>query len=429
MKRIYLDFAATTPLDPAVGRAMEPYLYEEFGNPSSLHSFGQKAIAAIDKAREMFARELNANFREIIFTGSATEANNLGFRGVIKGIRKQELGIRQKKFTPRIIISAIEHESIRETAKDLEREGVEVIEIPVSREGLVDVQKLKNALNERTVLVSVMYANNEIGTVQPISAIGKIITDFRKQIADSKEPRAPLAIGHWPIFHTDAAQAFQFLDCDVQFLGVDLMTLSAHKIYGPKGVGALYMRRIVNSELRSVNNSQLPTPTSQFLSPVITGGGQEFGLRSGTENVAEIVGFGHAARRAGELRVREGARLGGLCEKLWKGIIKKYPRATLNGVSAKRFTRHSSLALPNILSVRFSDLEAEALLVRLDIMGLAASAGPACSSRSLEVSNVLQAIGLTPKQARETIRFSLGRTTKEKDVAHALSLLTQVFRR
>ncbi len=259
MEHIYLDYAATTPVHPRVLRAMEPYFSERFGNAGSLHSFGQEAIAAIDRSRETIANAIGAQFREIIFTGSATEANNLALRGSIRGLTQTVRGLTQKniktttqKFSvshrevsvslqPRLIISAVEHESILETARDLENDGTEVIIIPVDRHGIVDLKKLKSALNERTILVSVMYANNEIGTIQPIAKISEIIRNFREELRIKnnelrKRKKASFII---PLFHVDAVQALQFLDCNTQDLGIDLMTLSAHKIYGPKGIGGL----------------------------------------------------------------------------------------------------------------------------------------------------------------------------------------------
>src|SRR3989344_3791452 len=257
MKSIYLDYAASTPVDPRVAAAMSPYFTNIFANPNSLHHFGQEASRAVFVSRQTIARSLGADYRDIIFTGSATEANNLALRGSIKRIMnnampagRQELRIKK----PRIITTAIEHESVLETCRDLEKEGVEVIYIPVNKEGIVDLKKLKSALNDRTVLVSVMYANNEIGTIQPIDKISEIIRHFRESRIKNQESRKadskfkiPACRQAWhnslfPLFHTDAVQAFQYLDCNVKNLGVDLMTLSAHKIYRPKGIGALYVR-------------------------------------------------------------------------------------------------------------------------------------------------------------------------------------------
>ncbi|MDP2598477.1 MAG: cysteine desulfurase family protein [Candidatus Liptonbacteria bacterium] len=306
MEKIYLDYAASTPVDPRVFEAMRPYFTEKFGNPGSLHSFGQEAIAAVDKSRETIAKALGADFREVIFTGSATEANNLALRGVIKRFEYRISNIEY----PRIIISAIEHESVLETARDLEREGIEVVYLPVDRRGVVDLEKLKEALNERTVLVSIMHANNEIGTAQPLFEIHRIIEDFKKR--NSSIPQ----FLNCPLLHSDCAQAFQFLDCDVDALGVDLMTLSAHKIYGPKGIGALYVRQ------GKEKNVKLPDSRFQILDSIATGGGQEFGLRSGTENVPLIVGFAKAVELAIAVREKEARRIGDLRDRFWAELKK-----------------------------------------------------------------------------------------------------------
>ena len=286
--KIYLDYAATTPVDPAVLRAMRPYFSEKFGNAGSLHSFGQEAISALDVARETIAASIGADFREIIFAGSATEANNLAIRGVVDKLKI----INSKLQKPRIIVSAIEHESILETARDLEKKGVDVVYLPVSKTGIVDLKKLATSLNKNTVLVSVMYANNEIGTVQPIKKIAEVIREFKKD--------------HPILFHTDASQAFQFLDCSVAELGVDLMTISSHKIYGPKGAGALYIK----------GSNKKSTANDLSLIPQITGGGQEFGARSGTENIPAIVGFAKAAKLIARSRQVENKRIAELRDRI-----------------------------------------------------------------------------------------------------------------
>jgi cysteine desulfurase len=468
MRNIYLDYAATTPLDPAVRRVMEPYFFEKYGNPSSLHVFGQEAIAAVDKARETVAKRIGAGFREVIFTGSATEANNLALRGSIRGFtqitrRLTQMGIRENSRSirehprPRFIISAIEHESVRETAHDLEKEGVEVVEIPVNREGVFDLKKLEEALDGRTVLVSVMYGNNEVGTIQPIAEIGEIIRNFRNSKSETRNPKqipstksqnskhlgnSNLDIvskfgfrdSDFPLLHSDAVQAFQFLDCDVEKLGVDLMTLSAHKIYGPKGVGALYVRQATSDKRQEVRGFMSYVAVS--MSPVLTGGGQEFGLRSGTENVPGIVGFAEAARIAARMRAKEAKRIGELRDMLWREIQTMCPKAEMNGVSSGKFrvargasliTHHSSLTLPNILNVYFPGYPAEELLMKLDRAGIAASAGPACSSRVAEPSRVLRALGHSEKRARQSIRFSLGRFTTVDEMKRALTAIREVL--
>jgi cysteine desulfurase len=387
MKRIYLDYAATTPVDPAVLRTMQPYFTEKFGNPGSLHSFGQEAIAAIDRSRETIAKLIGAEFREIIFTSSATEANNLALRGIIKKAR-------QKILRPRIIISAIEHESMLETAHDLERDGVEVIYVSVSRQGIIDLKKLKASLDERTVLVSIMYANNETGTMQPVAEIAKMIGEVKNK-----------KLGY-PLFHTDAAQAFQFLNCNVQELGVDLMTLSSHKIYGPKGAAALYIR----------GNSG--KTQDAILHPLTLGGGQEYGLRSGTENVPAVVGFAKAAELAVAVRAKESKRIEKLRTHFWRGIKKIYPKAELNDGESLSVQR-----LPSILSVYFPAHAAQDLLTKFDIAGLAASSGSACRSRAFESSYVIEALGYPKSRARSSVRFSLGRPTTAGEIAEALKIM------
>jgi cysteine desulfurase len=406
-KHIYLDYAATTPVDPAVFDAMLPYLSTItnnpstglFGNPGSLHSYGQQASGAVFIARQMIAKELNCHYSEVVFTGSATEANNLALRGALKAYGLQLTADGQKKGRSRIIISAIEHESVLATAKDLEKDGVEVVVIPVSKDGVVDLKKLKAALNERTVLVSVMYANNEIGTIQPITEIAKIIRDFR---ASSAIGNKPLAI-RYPLLHTDAVQAFQYLECDVQELGVDLLTLSAHKIYGPKGIGALCVRSQPVSKLSTTNYP---------LSTILTGGGQESGLRSGTENVPCIVGFAKAVGLAVMDREDEAVRVTKLRDQAWVCIKKLFPKAVLNGSIHGRLPNNLNFHLPGVLG--------EQLLVALDMQGVAVSSGSACTARSTNPSHVVLALGYDEKRAKNSVRISLGRMTTKKEITDFL---------
>ncbi len=412
---------------------MRPYFSLTFGNPGSLHSFGQEAIAALDRGRETIAAVLGADFREIIFTGSATEANNLALRGAIKVFKAH-----YPRVIPKIIISTIEHESILETAEDLKIEGVEMVYLPVQEEGLVDLKKLESLLDERTVLVSVMYANNEIGTVEPIVEISKIISDFKNsQIslpsaamrpsghglpaqrggAQGASPARPLAgrpsgsqegkFGWpYPLFHTDASQAFQFLDCGVKKLGVDLMTISAHKIYGPKGIGALYMREMAKAAI----------------SPIITGGGQEFSLRSGTENIPLIVGFAKAVELIQKNKERETRRLCELSEYFLEGLKKIYTRTELNGPKEK------GERLPNILNIYFPDYEAEDLFLKFDLRGLAVSIGSACRSRSVGPSYVLRALGLTGDRIKKSLRISFGRPTTKSEIDKGLQIIKIILK-
>lgn len=387
MQRIYLDYAASTPVDPVVLKAMRPYFSKIFGNPGSLHREGQKASAAVFKARVQIAKLIGARYSQIIFTGSATEANNLALRGVVQAIRHRVPRIKK----PRIIVSSIEHESVLETAADLGGERAEIVFLPVSKDGLVNLKKLKDSLNERTVLVSVMYANNEIGSIQPVAEIGKIIREFRKK--DSV----------LPLFHSDAVQALQYLDCDVNNLCVDFMTFSAHKVYGPKGIGALY---IENPEL---------------IRPTITGGGQEEGLRSGTENTASIVGFAKALEFVVLRRSEEAKRVSALTKSFWDGIEKICPKARLNGPAI------GPGRLSNNLNVAFPGVKAEDMLVKLDLMGIAASTGSACRSRAAEPSPALSALGLGGKIVSSSLRFTLGRPTSNQEIDKTLKVVKNIL--
>lgn len=398
MKKIYFDYAASTPVAKEVLKTMLPYFSEKYGNPGSLHSFGQEAMAAVDASRETVAKAVGADFREVVFTGSATEANNLALRGVIKQfkIRNSELEIK-----PKLIVSAIEHESVLDTAHDLEREGVEVVVLPVDQKGIVDLGKLESELNERTVLVSVMYVNNEIGVVEPISEISKIISNFRNSKFKIKNSKIEAA---YPLFHTDAAQALMYFDCDVKKLGVDLMTLSGQKVYGPKGVGAL-----------CVKNSLIQN--TKYLVPIVTGGGQEFGLRSGTENVAAVAGFGKAAELAAQSRVKNAKRVEGL-KKYFLGRLKKMD---------KKIETNGEPGAPHILNVYFPEEYTGDLLVKLDRAGVAASAGSACSARAFTPSHVLSAMGLPEERVRGSVRFSFGIQTTKSEINEAIRRIGKIL--
>lgn len=394
MKSIYLDHAATTPVDPRVLQSMLPYMSQEFGNPGSLHSFGQKASGALFSARQMIAGAIGAKYEEVIFTGSATEANNLALGGVMRRYVSEAIKAKAKSLMPRLIISAIEHESILKTAQDLARDGADVVIVPVSKEGVVDVKKLKSALNNRTALVSVMMANNETGVIQPIAEIAKIVREFRGN-------------GAWPLMHTDAVQAFNYLKCDVNELGVDLMTLSAQKIYGPKGVGCLYVRSGKKGNFKTYP-----------IDAVITGGGQEQGLRSGTENVAGAVGFAKAVELAEVMREKEAARLLKLRNACVSGIKKVWPGAKLNGGSKERLANNINMYLP--------DKSAEEIIVALDLQGIAVSSGSACTARSPEASHVLLAMGASKEVAKNSVRITLGRQTNKQELAALLAALKKL---
>ncbi len=392
MKPIYLDYAASTPVDPRVLEAMLPYFSQQFGNPGSLHSFGQVASAAIFAARQTVAKALNAHYSEIVFTASATEANNLAIKGALKASGKK-----------RIVISAIEHESVLLTAYELKKDGYDVVVIPVSKQGVVNVKKLKEALNEDTAIVSVMYENNEVGSVQPVAEIARIVKEFRASLPANQLTKQPR---NYPLLHTDAVQAYQYIQCDVQALGVDLLTLSAQKVYGPKGIGALYVR----SAMKGVN--RLYPITSG-----INGAGQEQGLRAGTENVPAIVGFGKAVELVEVLRGKEAARIAALRDELWKGIKKIFPKVQLNGPENR---------LPNNLNVYFPGVSGEQLIVALDLQGIAVSSGSACAARSIDPSHVLSAMGCDTVRAKNSLRFSLGRMTTKAEIAATLKVLSEI---
>ncbi len=379
MPKIYLDYAATAPCDPKVIRAMSGYFKKDFGNPSSIHGFGQKARGAIDEARKTLADFLACDSQEIVFTGSATEADNLAIFGIVNAAKIQK---------PHIITSQIEHPAVLEPCRELEKRGAEVTYLPVDKDGIVQVQELKKALKSNTVLVSIMYANNEIGTIQPIQEIGAIIK--------KTNPKT--------LFHTDAVQALNYLDCDVKKLGVDLLTLSSHKIYGPKGVGALYIKR--------------GTP----IEPIIYGGGHERGLRSGTENVAGIVGLGQAIKEIQNPKSKiQNIRIRQFKDKLIKTILRTIPGARLNGSLVSR--------LPNNVNISFDGAEGEAMVVSLDQKGVACSTGSACSSGSLEPSHVLLALGLSEETAHGSLRLTLGRGTTAQEIEKVLKILPAIIQK
>lgn len=372
MKRIYMDYASTTPTDPRVLKVMLPYFSKKFGNTMSLHSFGQEAKKALEDAREKVARLMNAKSGNVIFTSSATEANNLALKGI--AFANREKG-------KHIIISSIEHHCVLESASWLEKQGFEVTYLPVDRFGLVDVAKVEEAIRKDTILVSIMHANNEIGTIEPIEEIGKICK--KKGV----------------YFHTDAAQSYGKIPVDVDKMNVDLLTASSHKMYGPKGAAALYVREGTKIE------------------PLLHGGGHEFGLRSSTVNVAAIVGFGEAAEIAKKEMKNEAKRLIKLRDKLIKGVL-KIENSHLNGHPTKR--------LPNNANFWFDFIEGESLVAYLDMKGVAASTGSACSSESLEPSHVLLAIGLKPHEAQGSLRLSLGRWTTREEVDYVLEVLPEI---
>jgi cysteine desulfurase len=374
--RIYLDYNATTPVDPAVLDAMLPYFAENFGNASSIHSPGQRARGAVDGARASVAALLGAKPSEIVFTSGGTESDNLALFGVVAA--SQEL-------RKHIITTAIEHHAVLNAAQALEKLGVEVTYIPVGREGIADPEDIRRALKPETILISLMHANNELGTIQPIAEIGRIAA-----AADV-------------LFHCDAVQSAGKLPLDVNSLGVDLLSISAHKIYGPKGVGALYARS--------------GTP----LEPQFHGGHHERDRRPGTENVPGIVGMGKAAELARKNLMTDCARITALRNRLEDALLASCSDARVNGNRAQRVS--------NTSNVSFHAAGGEALVIALDLQGIACSTGAACSSGAVGPSHVLMAIGLSPDEARSSLRFSLGRATTPEEVDQAIATIPQAVER
>lgn len=376
MKRIYLDYAATTPTHPDVIVAMQPYFADKFGNPSSIHGFGQEAKAALEKARSQVASLINARPEEIVFTSGGTEADNAALHGVLYANKDKK---------NHIITTKIEHHAVLETCHFLEKQGFAVTYVGVDKFGLVDPEEIKKAITDKTALVSVMHANNELGTIEPLLEISKIVKE------------------QGVLFHTDAVQTVGAIEVDVNKLGVDLLSLSGHKFYGPKGIGALYVRK------------------GTKLIPFIRGGGQERRRRASTENIPGIVGLGVAAELAlRELDQRKNHLLP-LRDKLAEGILAKIPDAFLNGHLTKR--------LPKTVSVTIKFVEGESMLLNLDFEGIAASTGSACSSGSLEPSHVLIAVGISPEQAHGSVRFTLGRLTSEEDIDKVLEVFPNIVQK
>lgn len=375
MRRIYMDHAATTPVRPEVLEAMLPYFSTEFGNASSVYSWGRSARQALDRARDTVGQLLGAEAGEIVFTASGSEAANLA----IKGVAWADQGRGRH-----IITSAIEHHAVLDTVLWLEKQGFEVTILPVDELGLVSPEQVQQALRPDTILVSIMHANNEVGTIQPISQIGAIVRE------------------HGARFHTDAVQTAGVLEIDVDQLNVDLLSLSAHKFYGPKGVGALYVRKGVR------------------LNPLIHGGAQEKRRRAGTENVAGVVGLAKALELAQENREEENARLARMRDRLIQGL-QEIPHTRINGSLEHR--------LPNNVNVCFEFIEGESLLLNLDLRGIAASSGSACTSGSLDPSHVLLAMGLSHEIAHGSLRLTLGRDNSEADVDYLLQELPEIVQR
>jgi len=377
-QKIYLDYAATTPVDPRVLRAMLPYFSEKFGNTMSLHSFGQEAKQALEESRGEIADLMGAKPNEIIFTSSATESNNLALKGI--ALARRSLG-----GGGHIIISSIEHPCIMESAKWLEAQGFEVTRIKVDKYGQISPADIEKAIRRDTILVSTIHASNEMGTIQPIEEIGRVCK------------------GKGVYFHTDAAQSFGKIPINVNKINIDLLSASSHKMYGPKGAACLFVREGTKIE------------------PLLHGGGHEAGLRSSTINVPAIVGFAKACKICEKEMINESQRLIKLRDKLIKGILGKIKDARLNGHPKKR--------LPNNSNFSFSFIEGESLVIQLDLLGVAASTGSACSSAKLEPSHVLLAIGLKHEQAHGSLRLTLGRWTKESEINYVLRVLPGVIKK
>jgi len=376
MRRVYLDHNATTPVAPEVLAAMLPYFSEEYGNASSIHTFGQHARGAVEEARESVAELLGGRPAEIVFSSGGTESNNhaiFGAVGAVHGGPKH------------VITSAIEHSAVLDPCSALEKRGVVVTVLPVDREGVVNPEDVRRAIRPETVLITIMLANNELGTIEPLEEIGKIAAQTGVTL------------------HTDAVQAAGKIPIDVKKLGVHLLSISAHKLYGPKGVGALYVRK------------------GTRLEPLLYGGHSERDRRPGTEDVSSIAGLGKAAELALTHMKEEGRRIAALRDRLENGLLERIPHARVNGYRARRTPNTTNLTLPFI--------EGESMVIALDLKGLACSTGAACSSGSVEPSHVLTAIGLAPEDARATLRLSLGHQTTDEEIDFALDTIPPVIDR
>ncbi|AET66643.1 cysteine desulfurase NifS [Desulfosporosinus orientis DSM 765] len=377
MRRVYLDHSATTPVDPEVAALMMTYYTEKYGNPSSVHGFGREVKQALEQARTQVADLIGASPNEITFTSGGTEADNLAILGTAEALRSKG---------KHIITSCIEHHAVLETCEHLEKSGFDLTVIPADEEGIVSVDELRKAIRQDTILISIMHANNEVGSIQPIAEIGKIARE------------------HGIVFHVDAVQSLGKIPINVEEMNVDLLTVSSHKIYGPKGVGALYIRKGVR------------------IVPLVHGGGQERKRRSGTENTPGIIGFGKACELAGQRMEEDARHQRKLRDKLMNGITKGIEFVKVNGpVGESR--------LPNNLNVSIRYVEGESLLLSLDMLGIAASSGSACTSGSLDPSHVLLSMGLTHEIAHGSLRFTLGRQNTEEDIDYVLEQLPKIVER
>jgi len=378
MRHVYLDYNATTPVDPRVLDAMLPYFSADFANASSIHTPGQQARAAVETARERVAALIGAKPQEIVFTSGGTESDNHAIFGVAQPVLAVRASSSSTK-APHIITTTIEHEAVLNSCQALEQQGAAVTYLPVDRQGQIAPENVRAAVRPETTLITIMQANNELGTVQPLEEIGRI------------------ARQHKIYFHTDAVQSAGKIPVDVSALNVDLLALSGHKLYAPKGVGALYIR------------------SGTRVSQLLYGGHHQRGARPGTENVAGIVGLGKAAEIARRDLVHDAKHLESLRLKLEEGLLARIPDIKVNATSAPR--------IPNTSNIMFAGIEGEALVIALDLQGLACSVGAACSSGAVEPSHVLTAIGLSPEEAKSSLRFSLGRRTTESEIDFALEVI------
>jgi cysteine desulfurase len=372
----YMDHSATSPVDPEVLEAMLPYFTSNFGNASTLYTLGREARAAMENARNQVASLISAKPEEVYFTSGGTESDNIAIKGTVSRLQKKG---------NHIITSSIEHPAVDETCKYLEKNGYQVTYLPVGEDGIVKITDFEEAIEDETILITIMHANNEIGTIQPITEIGKLARE--KGI----------------IFHTDAVQTVGKIPVNVEELNVDLLSISAHKLYGPKGIGALYIKKGVRVD------------------PLLHGGGHERGIRPGTENVAGIVGLGKACQIAEENLDKNIEYVTLLREKLIKGVLETIEQSYLNGHPTKR--------LPNNANFRFSSIEGESLILQLDAKGIAASTGSACSSKKLEPSHVLMAIGLEEVDAHGSLRITLGKENTEEDIDYTINAIKEVVER
>lgn len=381
MKNIYLDYNATTPIDPRVLEEMMPYLSENYGNPSSIHSFGRKGKEALDKAREQVSQLISASPKEIVFTSGGSEAANFAIKSTARSLLREK--------GSHIVTTRVEHECVLESLKFLEKEGFQVTYLGVNSDGLIDLEELKEAITDETILVSCMYANNETGVIFPIDKIAEIVKE------------------RGVIFHTDAVQAAGKIDIDLEEIPADLLSISAHKFYGPKSVGALFIRNSFSQQIS--------------LTPLIHGGGQERGKRSGTENIPGIVGLGSASDIASNEMRQDESRIIELRDQLFQSITQDIEGVKLNGILERQ--------LWNTLNLSFEGVEGESLSMNLDIEGVAVSTGSACSEGTVDPSHVLSAMGLSKGEAASSVRISLGRFTEKEEIDYIASIFPMIVER